>query len=137
PRGRRASTFGRLAADADDGAQLRLRRVRAVPPLARLGIGEREDHLRVLRGEVHAAVAPRRPEPIVPEGRVDRVRALEVLDVRDVVDGVRAVDGRVAVHRVGEVLGADAEDARGGAMIALRVAFLEDAAGRDERGVDG
>ena len=83
----------------------------AVPAVGELRLGPAEERLRVVRREVHAAVALRVAEVVVPEGAVERVAAVEVHDPRHVLDRVRAVARDVAVHRRRDVLLADAERA--------------------------
>jgi len=52
-----------------------------VPPRRHLGLGPEEEAPRVLGREVHAAVALRLPEHVVPVGAVEGIAILEILDV--------------------------------------------------------
>ena len=85
-------------------------RATPVPPRRDLRLGPEEEAPRVLRRQVHAAVALRRAEHVVPVGAVERVAVLEVLDVGHVAE-LELLADHVRVHRDRDVLRVDPEDA--------------------------
>ena len=77
---------------------------------------EREEIAGIARGKIDAAVRATAAKVVMPEGRVEAVRAFEELHPRNVLDGVVLVDvGALEVVHVGVVeLDPDLKDAPGG-----------------------